>query len=269
MPDTPVQTQPVQGPSGVANPAPTQAPAQGRPWDNDLAFIPDAQVRSQVSDYLATQWQPRMTQIEQESASALELYRDFRSDPANTLREVTEELLEADLVKAEDLKVPTAEAPVEAQPGADVPPPAQTTTQPDQRDPEVQALLDRERERAEKEAFDAEYERVKAAHPNLHLDYDLYLQAVAETGDFDKGIEQYQDKFGEYDRFLASQATAEPTPDPQAPPVAEAGTGEVPTEPKYESLNDAIDDYFQEQSAAGTQPTVAVPTPPAPPVATG
>jgi hypothetical protein len=210
-----------------------------------------------------------MTQIEQESAQALELYRDFRSDPANTLREVTEELLEADLVKAEDLKSLAPASAEQVQPGAEVPPVEATQPQTPERDPEVQALIDRERERAEKSAFDAEYERVKAAHPNLHLDYDLYLQSVAETGDFDKGIERYQDKFGEYDRFLASQATAEPTPDPQAPPVAEAGTGEVPTEPKYETLNDAIDDYFAEQSASGAQPTAAVPSAPAPPVATG
>lgn len=278
MPDNPVQTQPVQGPSGstpaapaaVASPAPAQPQSQGRPWDNDLSFIPDAQVRSQVSEYLAQTWQPRMTQLEQQNAAATSLYEDFRSNPRDTLREVAAELIEAELVKPEDLKDVLPVGEPQAQPEPQTPEPSPADPQ-HQRDPEVQALLDRERERAEKEAFDAEYERVKQAHPDLALDYDLYLQSVAETGDFDQAVERYQDKFGDFDRYLREQATAEPQTDPTAPPVADpaAGTGEVATEPKYETLDEAIDDYFAEQSATGEQPTAAVPSAPAPPVATG
>lgn len=72
----PVEVQPEVEPEPVETPEPVE-PATVHPWDADLVFVPDEH-RGAVSKYLAEQWQPRMTQHEQD----LKEWKDaFGGDP--------------------------------------------------------------------------------------------------------------------------------------------------------------------------------------------
>lgn len=263
------QAQPIPGqdpattvPAAEAVAAPT--PAAG-PWVSDLeSRFSDPEVRSQVDAFLRETVQPHVTQVEQSNSQALTLYNDFNSKPRETLLEIAEELYGEDAAKAfTDWMDAQGQTPAAPDP-ANVQPPGESPA----RDPEVQALLDERQAAREKAAFDAEFERVKQAHPGVHFDYDLFLPVVADTGDFDQAVGVYQSKFGPYLEFAAQQA-ANPPAAPTAPAtlgVGEAsGATEVPTEKEYQSLDEAIDDWFAEGNATGEDRTLK---PPAPPVAT-
>lgn len=266
MPDTeqPILGQDPQaaapGADPVATPSEVQPQSQGHPWDTDLSFIPDEGVRSQVSKYLADTWQPRVTQLEQSSKPAVELYNDFSEKPKDTLVEVAEELYGKDVATAFKGYLDEIEG---SQESPQVP---QATAEQAERDPEVQAIIDWKRQQDEEAAFNAEFKRVQEANPAIPFDRELYMNAVAETGDFDRAVEAYTTKYSDYLNWRASQDAANQPP-PEAPPVlgtSEAqGHGEVQTERPNQTLDEAIDDYFNEQAVRGNTGA------PAPPVATG
>lgn len=253
----PVPTTPAAQPAPAA---PAAAPSQGRPWDNDLAFINEPGLRSQVSDYLAQTWQPHVTQIEQSSAQATELLTDFQTKPQDTFLDVADELF-PEKAKAirEALGVETTPAaPATAQP-TDIPAEVQ-------RDPEVQALLDWKRSNDEKAAFDAEFERVQAAHPDLKFDRALYIAEVADQGDFDKAVSSYRTKgYSEYLTWKEAQAAAAAA---ATPPVAPAtlgssqveGAASVETQAHKPTLHEALDNFFDRQEASGNSAAPPVPT---------
>lgn len=263
----PVQTQAVQGqppqpPAAepVVTPPTVQPTGQGHPWDQDLSFIPDEQVRSSVSDYLANTWQPRVTQIEQSSKPAVELYNDFSEKPKDTLVDVAKELYGADVASAFKQYLDEVEGSPET------PQAPQPTGEQPARDPEVQAIVDWKREQDEKAAFDAEFSRVEQANPGLKIDRDLFIREVAETGNFDQAVTAYQSKYAGYLQYLQQQEAA--TPPAEVPPPATlgsgeaAGAGEVPSTPQNQTLHEAIDDFFEVEGARGSTGV------PAPPVAT-
>jgi hypothetical protein len=71
------------------------------PWAEDLnsRFEDEAQ-RQAVDAFLREKVQPYVTQLEQESRPALELYKDLRANPAATYVEITEDLFGEDEAKA-------------------------------------------------------------------------------------------------------------------------------------------------------------------------
>lgn len=262
--DPAAQATPVAEP--VATPPAVQPQSQGHPWDTDLSFIPDESVRSQVSDYLASTWQPRVTQIEQSSKQALDLYNDFGEKPKDTLVDVAEELYGKDVATAFRQYLDE----VEGSPDPATTQPQATAEGQPQRDPEVQALIDKERAREEQEAFDAEFARVKEANPGIPFDRNLYMAEVAQTGDFDVAVQTYTTNHSDYIQFLQSQQAAE-NPAPADPPPTlgsgeATGAAEVQTETQNPTLHEAIDDFAQELAARGQS---FAPSSPAPPVATG
>jgi hypothetical protein len=204
--------------------------------------------------------------LEQSSADARELLDDFRSAPKDTFLEIAAELIEAEALSPEDLKayietLPPAEQAEVATAAAAQQPPGQEQPQ---RDPEIQAIIDERQDARDKEAFDAEVERIKAAHPDLIYDESLFIPEVARLGDFNKAVTAYQEKYGDYLTWRASQTPAEEATTPTAPATVgvgeAAGGSEQPTEKKYETLDDAVDDYFAERRAAGKPIAPPVPT---------
>lgn len=283
-----------QDPSGAgaapaAEPVPTPAapstapatPVAKTPWDADLAEIfPDEAQRAIASQYLQTKVQPYVTQLEQSNVQAKELLDDFRTAPKDTFLEIANELVEEGAITAADLTeyvgtlTPAEQAQV-AEAAAATPP----TEQAPVRDPEVQALIDRDREAQDKAAFDTEYARIKQVEaakavaegrtPLVFKD-ELYIPLVAQLGSFEKAVDLYQEQYGDY---LAWQAANPPAPAAPAPTPPEAlGSGEAtggseqPTEKQYETLEEAVDDFFAERRAVGDTVGIARP---APPVATG
>ena len=210
-----------------------------------------------MSEYLGTNWQPYVSQIEQSNSQAQELLRDFQADPRKTFLEVADELYGADAAKAIEAALGTPQTPDSgAQPQID---PAVES-----RDPEVQALLDWKRSQDEESAFNAEFERIKAANPDTPWDRTLFLPEVANLGDFDQAAASYKEKYGTYLKWQAEQAaaTGEPgVPAPQALGTQGAeGTGTVPTEKPNQTLHEALDEFFDEQRAAGQSVAPPVPT---------
>lgn len=269
-PATPAPVQDPAVPAAVAPAAPATPPAaqpaapasQGvRPWDNDLAFISEPGLRSQVSDYLASTWQPHVTQIEQSNVQAADLLRDFQSDPHKTLLEVADEIFEDEPDKAKAIR----EALGVATPAAD--PTAQPAPTPEgQRDPEVQALLDWKRSRDEETAFNAEFERVKAANPDTKFDRDLYIAEVAAKGDFDQAVLSYKDKgYSDYLTWRESQAATAAAAVPPVPPTTLGsstveGAAAVETQAAKPTLHEALDNFFDRQEAASKPAAPPVPT---------
>lgn len=248
-------------PPAVAQPAPSAEPRH--PWDQDLSFITSDEERAKVSDYLATTWQPRVTQLEQSSKPAVELYNDFSEKPKDTLVDVARELYGADVATAFSQYLDEVEgSPNPVTPQADQP----TGDQP-ARDPEVQAIIDWKKNQDEQAAFDAEFARVQEANPGVYLDRDLFIPEVAETGNFDQAVQVYAQKYADYLQFRQQQATAVAEPQPTPPNTLGSGeatgAGEVQTAPQNQTLHEAIDDFFEVEAQRGSAGV------PAPPVSTG
>ena len=121
-------------------------------------------------------------------------------------------------------------------------------------------LTDWEAQRNEK-LYEQELTRLQTQHPDVKIKDALFRPfVVAEDGDMDQAYAKYE--------LFVSTARAElfgdtETPAPVAPPTLgtgrAAGTTAPATEPKYESLGDAIEDWAAEQKALGQ--SVAPPAP--------
>lgn len=251
----PPAAEPVATPP-AAQPAPA---SQGRPWDNDLAFIQEPGLRSQVSNYLAETWQPHVTQIEQSSAQATELLRDFQTQPKDTFLDVARELFPDKAKAIEDALEAQAAAAAAADPAQpEVPSEAG-------RDPEVQALLDWKRTNDERAAFDEVFGQVQAANPDTKFDRALFTAEVAEQGDFDKAVLSYKSKG--YSEYLTWKEQQEAAAAAATPPTAPAtlgssqveGQGAVETQERKPTLHEAVDKFFDIEEAKGN--TVAPPVP--------
>lgn len=228
-----------------------QAPeAQGPsgPWADALSQkFEDAGIRGEVDAFLREQVQPYVTNLEQERSQykeAQEFLQQLESEPIETYLAMTQELLDEQ----------AAQAVIEALTGTPQPQADQFAENPYEgqfvRDPEIEELLQRERERQAAELYDAELARVQAAHPDIKPDLFHPFVAAAE-GDFDAAYEQYR----EWDQ-QAQQTYGIQVPDPNAvtPPPAlgseSAAAPAPPIERKYESLDDALDAWFDERKSA-------------------
>jgi hypothetical protein len=260
---------PPQPASATATPAAPPQPAppsQGNtPWANDLnqAFTDEAQ-RAAVDQFLRSNVQPYVTKLEQDSRDALDLYNDLQGDQrAQAHIDVTRDLYGDEAAQnIQDYLELLAANPPEPSPAA-----------PPQRDPEVQALIDRDKARQEKADYDQEFARVAAANEDLGLDpaKDYLKPFVAETGDFDEAVVQYR---AWVEQLRAQYAPPTPAPDPAAQPAAPAtlgtegdGSTAPPVQKEYKSVNEAIDAFVEEERAKGQSLLPERPPTPAPPVA--
>lgn len=247
-----VTGQPPQGPT--ATPPAVQAPAQGaHPWDNDLAFIEDESVRSQVSDYLGSSWQPRVTQLEQRSKPALEFLEEFQNEPGATTLGVIEEVYGEDAAKsfADYLTTQFGDNPPEGQqPGTEQP-----QSQPPTADPRLERMLSQWEVEQQERDWKAGLTEFQAAHPDVEIDDLLFRPFAAMTdGDLDQALVGYRNFIDTAKEKLG--VAGEPAPEGSAtqPPPAlgtQGGSSPVPAEKTGQSIGDAIQDWVNDLKAQG------------------
>lgn len=225
-------------------------PTQGSgPWANDLAEVfADEAIREQVDGFLRERVQPYVTQVEQRSQVAGQLYEDLSNTPGPTYLAITEELF-GDEVATEihqmllkrfgesDEQAPAPEAQAPA---------ATEAPQQGDLDPRVKAVVDH----YEKEQREAQYNAlIKAAvdkHPDIKPDY-FHPFVAAANGDTELAYAGYK---AWRDGMLAdhqAQTEGEQTAQPPAVLGSDTRTPTTPpTEKKYKSMDEAIDDTIAE-----------------------
>lgn len=225
-------------------------PANPGPWSADLeAAFDDPTQRAAVDAFLREKVQPRVTQLEQAQApnrAAERLYEDFTNSPIDTYYSVTEELFgteAAEAVKASlagDEGSPDVDDDILDDPDADL------SSLP----PEAREAIEYIQDQRQEKAYQAEIDRIQHDKPDLDLDPELFSPFVmAADGDLEVAVENYEaflSRFG-------PKAEGEAPPPPEAPPtVGQDRTGATtpPTEKHYDSLDEAMDDYFAETREA-------------------
>lgn len=262
----PEQPDPTGQDPAAAPPAPVAAPPApvgDGPWAADLALLfPDETQRSTVDQFLRTKIQPHTTKLEQDLASqrdAVELWTQLTDAPADAYADITTQLLG-------DAAGPVLEyiKQLQDQPAAPEQADAPVPFDPMQ-DPRIAEIVQDFESRKAETYYDQEFSRILTTAVDL-TDADptvqeakqrLYHMCVnQEGGDFDKALELYR-------------ATAAPfgapapiiPPAPGAPPAIGSDAGganpsAAPTEKKYASLDEAMDDFMAEQRAARQAPPV-------------
>lgn len=253
------------GQDPAAQPAPTPAaatppaPVGDGPWAQDLALLfEDESTRTRVDQFLRTKIQPHTTKLEQDLAAqrdAVELWSQLTDAPADAYADITQQLLG-------DAAGPVLEyiKQLQEQPAAPEQQPGEAPV-----DPRIAEVLQDYENRKAETYYDQEFARVLAAAPDLtdtnpdvqEAKQRLYHMCVnQEGGDFDKALALYRATAAP---FGAPAPAA--VPDPAAPPAIGSDAGganpsAAPTEKKYGSLDEAINDFMAEQRAAKQAPPV-------------
>ncbi len=252
--------------SAPGNEPPEPAPTpQAGPWAEDIrtALGEDHAAAFDIVDgYMRESVQPRITQLEEGSAPARELWADLQSDPDQALLDLVAARYGDDFVP--NFQALFEEKPPEATaaPEADEKPPADAA----QLSAEQQELLDwAQTKRAEEQraAGASEYEAFKKALGEKHglTERDLnHLDPFIYTSpdDGDAAVAAYKS-------FLVSsgvqpEVAAEPVPDAPAVLGSEAAPGAPPPVAtqytKFSQLDDALGDFMAEQRTTATPPPV-------------
>ena len=249
-PDTEAQAPEAQDPVTNTAPAvqPTQ-PSQGAgPWASDLAeLFPDENTRTQVDGFLRTKVQPHVTQLEQKSKDlelAGQLYSDLQDSPAETYLAITEEIFgpqAAEAIRDQLVSIygedeQNDEPDYEAQGQSQLP-------------PEVEELLAERKAQKEREEYEQEMEAAVGRHPDIVPEL-FHPFVVAAQSDFElayagyaRWLEQAKAQFG------AQPEVQEPDPAPNVIGSDATGTTVPPTQKEYQSMDEALSDFFAEQRA--------------------
>lgn len=216
------------------------APAGDSPWAADLAgIIPDETLRGGVDSYLRTQWQPRVTQLEQQVAAsqpAAQLYNDLTETPVETFVAIGTQLFG-------DEAGPYLQAMFEAEQAQEAQAAVVEAGGPPM-DPRVQALLDREEQAQREAAYAQEIATIRAQDPELQ-DEIFHPFVIAADGDFAQAHQAYQ-AFVAQARQLYGGAPVEATPAPHVIGTESAGTTAPPLAPSFSSIDDALNDTMDE-----------------------
>lgn len=244
-------------------------PAAG-PWADDLrtALGDDHGTAFEAVDgYLRERWQPRVTELEEGTKDARELWKDLTDDAPTALYGLVNSVYGEEFAtkyielfgNGEETTTP-AEETVETPPAADAP---------DGLNDEERAWLRgrREAEQAKErdDAYTATKRELLEQHKDVLTEDDLEIldPFIAAAPDLDTAIAMYQDYQAKLRQRLgvAEEAPVVPTP----PPVlgsegAPAATPPAKTE--YTKWGDlfkdggAVDAYFDRQAATATPPPV-------------
>jgi hypothetical protein len=262
-PDTAPDATPDTEPAPDVTPAPDEGGSS--PWASDLATtFEDENVRGQVDEFLRAQVQPYVTKLEQDSTDnryANRLWDDFTNNPLETYKQVSEELLGED-VAAEVLKTIEnyGETPAPAPDQASTTPssdqenqitPTQAQDQiPDRLRPVVEDFENRQLETNYNQAI----ERLQEDNPDVEIDKDLFHPFVAATqGDLDVALEGYKEWVSGAKQRFGVDVNADEIP-PETPPqvIDQPASATPPQEQAYESLDEALDAFFDEQKRPPT-----------------
>lgn len=233
----------------TASSQPAKEPAKDKgpsPWLKDLegmGLSPDH--LAAMDEYLGSQWQPRMTQFEQQAAEWSNLFggdmeraqimaniaAGLESDPAGTYRQIGELL---------ELVDPTNDG---AQPPADPSgeqPPAGDEGE-GQDDPRMAFLDELMQERQASQADDM-YRQVMDGFAQTYgdgFDEDLFnIALLAHGGDVQAADAWYSER----------HVPAEPPADP--PPTSGDPVSPAPDKPKHANLKDAVNAWVSDREAA-------------------
>lgn len=240
--------------AAVEPPAAPAPPAAGdAPWAKDLATLfPDETVRTQVDTYLRANVQPHVTKLEQEYAPARALWQDLQGDNSvetyvdaarqlygDEVADVIESTLAAQLAEPE---------PPVADPAA----PATAALTPEQ-----QAAVNWAQSQQVESEYKSELARVKEAGAVItSAQKEAWFAnfVVGAEGDFDEAARRWEAS-GLANVPDAEPAPVVPTPEVPAPPTLGDGGGPVlPTEKRYASISDAVDDAMDDLRAARAAP---------------
>lgn len=242
----------------VAEATPAEAPVVNPgPWAADLNeyFGENAEAIAAADRYMREKVQPRMTELETGFKPARELYDDFTAQPQETLLDIIEELYGEERAQAFE-KLLSAEA-AETPPAED----AETTPLP----PEVQALVDQDRERKQAEQYQQFTDAIKTEYG---LDDDdialIHPHIVSASGDAEKAVASYRAYVA---KFTAKHGVtpAEAEAAEAAPATLGADGTAVATPPgtakvykDYSQLGDAVDDFLAANSKGAPSTVGAV-----------
>lgn len=241
------------------------------PWTADLAaLIPDEAMRAQVDNYLATKWQPRVTQLEQELAAkpdlppeAAELWQDLMTDPAETLNILVGEVYgdeHPDVVEGYGKLFETPSV-TETQPTAQPTKPADGTPQGvdlSQLPPEVREMFEEYSNKKQSDEYRTQVNKLIGEHAGLsEEDYDFlhpFIHGAAAQGGT---LKDAADAYVEYRTRVRGEETASAETTEEAAPATlgsqgSTATGAPPTAPEYNTWNDldkALSDFTSEDKA--------------------
>lgn len=241
------------------------------PWEKDLAErFEDESVREQVSAFLGETVQPYVTRIEQEarpSRDATRLWEGFNENPVETYVQVSRELYGPEVAERV-AAILQGESPEEHEPSESTPPAPSEEEQEtqgvsfDDLPVEVKEAVARQQAEEQRQAYYSEIERVKTENAetlpkdeegNPRLNVDLFHPfVVAADGDFDAAFEAYTEFYSQAKNEFGIQVpSGEEVEVPPATINSETrDAGETPPqEVKYDSLEDAMDAFFDEQNA--------------------
>jgi hypothetical protein len=252
---TPDPVEPVVEPAPVAAveppaaPAPTP-PAADAPWSKDLAAtFQDEVVRTQVDSFLRGHVQPHVTQVEQQYAPARKLWEDLQGDDSVETYVDAARQLYGDEV-ADVIESTLAAQLAEPDPPAGDPPPAAVLT------PEQQANHEWIQAQRVESEYNSELARVKEAgvvltSPQKEAWFANFV--VGAEGNFDEAARRWEAS-GLANVPDAAPAPVVPAANPAPPTLGDGGGPVLPTEKKYASISDAVDDAMDDLRAAREAP---------------
>ncbi len=248
------------------------------PWDDKVTeAFEDEAVQKAVSDFLGKEIQPYVTQLEQNSKpnrDATRLWEALETAPVDTSVQVVRELFGGDIAD-KFVAIMQGEEPPETQENESEENEENEPTTPSKQNiafddlpPEVQNAVAAQQQETQKKAYYDEIERVKVEHKDdlptddegkPVLDVDLFHPfVVAANGDFDAALEgfvKWTDKAKEsFGIQVPENAATEEENDENTPPPAinsetRDSAAKPPTEKTFDSLDDALDSFFEDQKS--------------------
>lgn len=234
------------------------AATQPGPWASDLDtyFGDDSEAKAAADRYMREMIQPRMTQLETESAPARELYKDLIASPQETLAEVFSELYEDQPELVAKFASIWGDDEPEVEAAAATPPPAED-------EPEwaksarlrEEAQRDADAVKAGEEAYHEVLAELREAHEELtDDDMELIHPFMASAPDPESayaGYKAWEAKFAAKNGGVTpAEAAAEAV---TAPPVlgSEAAVAATPPVARaYKDFDDAWDAWRAEEAVA-------------------
>lgn len=217
----------------------------------------DPEVRQQVDGFLREKVQPHVTKLEQSSRDmdhARTLYEDLQNDPGDTYLALTEELFGPDSVESVIAALQRGEGTTEAE--SDEPHEADQYDDIDESalNQDDRQLLDELRQDRARKAYNDAITELQAEHEDIVP--ELFHPFVHSAGgDLERAYQGYSQWLGKAkSQFGGSAEIPDSLPHEVAPPTV-GGSGEAtstpPVEKSYDSLDDALDDFFAgERSSA-------------------
>jgi hypothetical protein len=233
------------------------------PWANDFAtyFADGVNPDDAFQRYMSEKQQPYVTQLEEGSKDARELWTDLNADPEKTLRDLYEAVYKDDPTAVEKYDAIFAEET----PAADPPPATSETTTPAALTAEQTALLEWAQNKRDAELVDSQAAEYAAYKETLKEEHSLTDDDVALLDPFIAAAPDGPAAIVAYNAWKAKFAAANgvvPTPTPEVPappPVLTDGVAPPPTATpytKYDDIGQALRDYSARQAASATPPPV-------------